>query len=769
MNALRRVLTLVAFALSVNASASRFEFVVRAHGERLPGAEVCFYPGDPATSASLLFGTSDVRCVPADKIIDVPPGVWNFYARHDDGWVTAHASTIVERDSSDRYHGVTMELVASAQIIFTGEHDPQDRFAAYVPMAHGRAAPPAFPLRRGSNRLEVPAEEPFVLLRVRRNRPIAAGPLTILKVGEVADAESLLPPIQQRDLIAWILVADSSRRAVTATAPPVVRLISPDGTEHRPLYDMEASGTLHRSLVIFREVIDEVVSLRLTGRDWRTYDQRVNLSSRREGTFLDAPLVARLPQRVTVSWDLPAGVRELPESGRNCDSATGGREYQVTVKLLSCPGWRDPETRPADLHGCLPEAEEVVRTLRGGSVDFDLLAPGGYAAVVEAGASRIGRMPVYVRASEDVATQIRPSWLRVFGRLTEGGEPLRAVLQFRGGSAVADFDGRFDATVAALPASDNVVIEPCDGSPAFEHIPSAALNAGGPYDIDIPRNRLTVRVRDAKSGRPIPNASVGRGLFESAAEASASGGGGDAATDESGTVVFRRLEPGYFLRVCAEAEGYSPPRCAKPVRLQANTVEDITIDLEPRNLRAGRVDIPGPFSAASLWRTRADGRVVEAIRVHDDGSFSFSGDLAADYLVFTAARRPLFVAPHPLDSGEGTMVVTPPPGRVRTFSVGASERFPSQKGLFTIAIGSAVVPLDAIGMHITVRGGNNVLEPGGRTTVREVIESAPLRVVYSFGVTPWPRIVEDLFLTPQYAAMLRTALVPAEGELLLEP
>src|SRR5215212_5450123 len=59
------------------------EFVATHDHRRVAGAEVCFYRAAGFQSAFSLFFAhgSDIGCLAADKVLDIPTGVWTFWVR----------------------------------------------------------------------------------------------------------------------------------------------------------------------------------------------------------------------------------------------------------------------------------------------------------------------------------------------------------------------------------------------------------------------------------------------------------------------------------------------------------------------------------------------------------------------------------------------------------------------------------------------------------------------------------------------------------------
>ena len=68
--------------------AYRREYLVMLEDARKAGSALCFYRGDTSSALSLFFTSGKKGCLPADKVIDLPPGTFNFFARHKDGYVS---------------------------------------------------------------------------------------------------------------------------------------------------------------------------------------------------------------------------------------------------------------------------------------------------------------------------------------------------------------------------------------------------------------------------------------------------------------------------------------------------------------------------------------------------------------------------------------------------------------------------------------------------------------------------------------------------------
>jgi hypothetical protein len=762
--------------LALDASAYRVEFIASAKGERLVGSEICFHRGlNLHEPASLYFSSDDVRCLPADQIIDLPSGVWAFYGRHRDGWITAHGAAIARRGPAlpDRgYQAVRMELEPSGFVSFERVPRASDRFVAYVPISGDRRRSPAsFPLPAEEDTLAVPAGRPFLIFRIRDGKPISAGPLVTVAPGQTIDGPSITPSARQRDLIAWIDIDSLSMAAIEEVDAPVASLRDPSGRTLRPLFGIEGAG-VNESFVVFPDVAPGEWVLRLEGPQWKAVDRGVVLSAEeQEGVFVERPLVGRLRHRVRIDWSLPAGMEDLPNYEASCTSDPATQTVNDWhLLLLECPEWRsDVPPHLQSTSRCRTVREDAVDEAPAGDVTFDLVRPGRYVAVMEAGGSRVGVEQFDVSEDHDSVVRMAIPLTTLVGRVTAGGEPVRAVLRFMTGTALTDDSGEYRAVLERAPQASPIDVIPCDGSERFEHIPAEPISWSGRYDIQLPGNSVEVDVIDARTGEAIAHARVGRGLFGTEEEAAEAVLDPDPAVGEEGRAVLRRLQPGYFLRICAAASGYAPVVCAEPIELREDTREHVTLPLRPANLIRGQVEAPGRIVGGNLWRTRASGEIVERIALDSAGRFEFSPERRAQFLIFTAANFPLFVVHHPdIPNGEEEMKLSVPSTAPRSFTVEVSEAIANRSGWFTIAVGDALIHLTIISAHLTRRGLTGELVENIPGRVIDVIETAPLSVVAAVGVFPLPEKIADLFLLPDYRSALIVRAVPPDGRVILE-
>ena len=764
-------LLLLGFSLCGTAAmAYRVEFVTTVLGERWAGSEICLYQGrDLDGPASLFFSSDDVRCLPADQIIDMPAGVWSFFARHPDGWVSAHGAALTRRGPAQPdsgYQSVRIVLEPAAFIDFKNVPPDQDRFAVYVPISGDPTrSPAAFPLARSELLLSVPAGRPFLVLRIRNGKPIGAGPLSVAQAAQTLDARNLIPPADQRDLIAWIKVDDPSWEEMLEVASPRVHLLDEHGRTHSPLFHIEGSGGAHESLVVFQKVPPGDYSLAAESEDWTGTPRSVRLTEDSAGTFIDEPLIVHLKHRAIVTWPRSPGGRS-PVRDALCSGEAIAHE-RWSIRLLACDHWQ-PATSPSsqNLDRCSVKREEVVEPGETGRAIFDLARPGSFIAELRVGTSTAGVAAVLIPKKETVTIDLQVAWPFVFGRVSEGGAPVHAVVRFATGAAISDALGNYEALLERDPLDNSVEVIPCDGSEPFDYFPPTPIAGTGRHDIRIPGNKIRVSVVDAQNGEPLGGARIGRGLFETRKEAEGSQMTPDIPLENEGTTTLRRFAAGYYLRICAGAEGYHPIVCAKPISIDEDTTADVTLRLRARTLRHGRVSVTAPVIAGALFRVTAEGSIVETSEVESDGRFSFTGDSAAQYLVFSSANHPLFIARHPATSEDEELEVTVPAGRVRQFTVESSS---GRSGWMTIAIDGLTIHPNILARHLTRRGASGFLHEGGPARVPEILESGPLSVIVVMDEAALTTAVPDLFLLPQHAVLREIHLVPASGRVIVGP
>ncbi|MEA2463970.1 MAG: hypothetical protein QOJ98_1717 [Acidobacteriota bacterium] len=182
-----------AVLLSLPAMA-RIEFLATVNGQRLAGSQVCFSSaGEESRYFSKFMGDgTDVLCLSADDVIDMPAGSWNYFAYHDSGYVSAHPGHITVTAVSDHYSSAEVELVPAGVLDLSkvvAALPASDELVVYFPNNDQPRSPSA--VRRlvpGSTRMFVPAGAQVLPLVIRSGLPVLTGEPVVVGRGETKDA-----------------------------------------------------------------------------------------------------------------------------------------------------------------------------------------------------------------------------------------------------------------------------------------------------------------------------------------------------------------------------------------------------------------------------------------------------------------------------------------------------------------------------------------------------------------------------------------------------
>lgn len=457
------------------------------------------------------------------------------------------------------------------------------------------------------------------------------------------------------------------------------------------------------------------------------------------------------PATISVSWNVPPGVLDPPPAC-DADTAVAPEQGQSFVEIFRCP----PSTIPSPSQlskRCESVVASRIRSEPSGVATLNIGDSGTYVAALRTSDIVLGSALVSVSRGEEALVALAPALPAVYGRILDGDRPARATILFETGATVSDENGDYYATLAADPLDNVVEIHPCDGSDAFHHLPTESLTGTRHYDIRFPSNVIEVQVRDARSGKPVSNAPVGLGLFPTFDEAREATTQDHVRTDADGRAILRRLQPGFFARVCAVADGYWPPACAEPIELRREGRKRVELFLDRKTLRRGRIITAYPLTGTSVFRATSDGEIVERLTLESDGRLTFTGDRQAAALIVAGLDFPLYALPHPEIEEGKELEIRIPAAPVRNFTVVFDATMPRPSGWFTLTIGSITVPLNALSAHLTRRDVTSYVEEGVASPVLAVLETAPIGVLAIVGTYPPGDSVAPMFHHPQYAAI----------------
>ena len=721
--------------------AYRREYLVMLEDARKAGSEVCFYRGDTSTALSLFFTSGKKGCLPADQVIDLPPGTFNFFARHKDGYVSVLRDyTIYDGPPIPEDQRIEIPLVRAGIVdAAMPAKSLQSGQSLGLWVAPTMASPGSFvPLIAGETTMLAPAGTPLLPMLVEDGLPVAIGDAVSVEAG----SRIALPPFVRdkatTDVVAWLQLDKEAFHAARAVMPPPDVTLAAAGKTLKPQFSLFEPAS--RTLVIFRDVPRGPAELRLTGMMWRpvtrTIDVAGSVTVAREGL----PMVAA--GSVRVQWT--AGGTEIAPPA-TCAGVSAADAPRVTVAILQCGNGTEQH--------CTPVAEASAPVQGNSSVSVNGVPAGSYIIALRAPLNKEQRFPVDVIAGQQQTISAAIARFNFFGTVTLNGAPIRAHLVFAGGEAVSDDTGRYTASLAAAPLGNNVRVELCGSDRWFDHFPAESIKANAPHDIDLRVRSLSIHVTDPQN-RSMKDAAVSLCIVKRFAD--------DGRTplacrhsypagvsDERGDLVVE-VPAGFPLQVCAAHKGFSR-QCSMAMQSDALVDGRAFVRFEPAGLR-GRVE--NHSGQGMLTFVAPAGQTTEDVQLDADGTFVTRLPHAPpEYFVYASSTRPLTVLPMPVLSSD-EFDVTLPAAPVRRFTVTVPD-MTAKSGFVGVWIGGLYVPLLTMDFHETSRGIDSILYRGKSVEFRDISETGPIAV--AFGAPPdaaAPQFV-DIFTLPQFAGIER--------------
>lgn len=744
------VLTIVGVLFGTPAMAFREEFMTRVNGERIAGSTVCFFPAKADDGFVKKFlSSSDVRCLSADSVIDVPAGQWNIFAFNGADYVSLHPE-FYEAFGEDpfTYGRVSINLVPAARLdlaAVVADLSADEHLAVYFPNDSYPESPATMrPLMTGETSLLIPADMRVVPIIVKDGVPVEA-----IGTFRGARGERVVVPKYHRsgtDIFAVIRLESADMRKATAEPPNVV-LEGANGTRVEPLLPIRGGATIDRSLAIFRAPKVGAYHLTLHGPGWKTdqLDVAMNVDA---AHLTPRPLHAHPLAAVTVGWSIrPATLTAILATEHVCGKSANERARKPTppaLRLLKCT---DEVT--TNTEGCAVVEERPLRLDDGAGTELFNVEAGTYAAEMLYGDLRAVSEPRKAGIGEPQVLHALDSAQILNGTVKRGTRRIAARLIFESGEALALDDGQFTAALSR-PAAGTVTVHPCDGGEFYDEVLLEPVTSGS-IDITIPENKVTVHVVDGTTGTAMRDIRVVASPMKSANDE-------DAAyfiermTNANGVAVYRQVPALLPLRICASDPGRARG-CVDTGALQSDAERELTIRLLPLERRHGKVIAGTPIVAGKVFIMSADGVLSETARIDNDGSFPYQRKFApGDYVVVVSASHPLFLAQPRIESDDSVTIIMPQ-GATRTFQVQLSDAAGS--GTLTLAVGGVLVPADAFAAHQLVRDRQNNLYGTSPLLVTDILETAQLTVILG------PLARQDLMnRTATAVALPRMAVAP---------
>lgn len=494
------------------------------------------------------------------------------------------------------------------------------------------------------------------------------------------------------------------------TAPPVVTITDAAGRVHEPV--------AKDGLLCFRGVPAGAAKLKLTGDRWLTVEQPIEVKAGSSHT-----VTATVTTKLIVNWWTPNNLAALAKAKPECGQAKAQND-PVAATLLVCPN-RDPDAvfLPGQSKNCTATAPRALSVEEPqGMLVFEQVPRGKHLIRFTAGGLPPIEREVRVFENESTEENVEARWVTVYGKVTKAGKGVHAMV-FE--NAVTDPEsGEYIAAFSRLPGAGTMRVVPCDGSQFYFYIPDEPPAENAAFDIEIPDNKMHVDVVDAATGEPVVKARVsynmpkgddGGALFST----------GAGLTDEKGRVTISPLLPKKKLKVCAGHAEYEHT-CTDTFTIAASDEKQMRIALPKAVVREGRVLMPG---TSEIYWSGPNGE-IERTRTDEQGRFKYKRPHAAGEIISVISPAGFFVTIQPqLEDGK-PLEIAVPQGRRRAFEVKLAPTA-SGDGFFTIALGDLVVPHEGFSQYLMRREQQHALRPGSTTIVRDVIETAPISVIFA--------------------------------------
>ena len=726
--------------MALPALAYRREYATTVEGKRKEGSEVCFYRGIKGDAFTLFFTPGDVACLPADKILDFPPGLIHVFARHKDGYASVHRDyTIYEGPPNleKGYEKLEIPMVPAGVVDFGSTLkalQTNQRLGVWI--ASGPASSGTFlPLVPGESTILVPAEMIVVPLLIEDGLPAAVGQPLYLAVGE-RQAAVLQPAKDRSDVIVWTRVDRASLDDVRSELAPPTITIRVGEQNYKPVAPLYVD---FNSILIFRGIPRANAVLSLEGRMWKPV--RRNISVRSQPVTIEReqiPLIAG--GSVLLRWSSDDAGTSPPE----CAPAQLTDLPRVRAALLRCTNTPEGEKK------CSTVSQASTPYSATSSVSFDGIPTGSYSVLIEPPYGKRQSLAAEVVGGRLTTVDVNLPAFSFFGSVKLNGNPIQARLVFASGQAVTDRDGRYTATLAADPLDNQIKIERCEDARTFTLIPHTSPQPNAVYDIDLRLATLGVKVIDADHV-PVADALV---RFSPIKQIRPGGdevyfGSPEKQTDGEGHASFDDVPDGFKITVCAAHKRFGR-KCSAPIDLKEIADRDAVVQFDPIGMR-GRVE--GHSGQGAISIVSPAGVVTEEARLDEDGSFLLHARHSApEYLIYLSRTHALTVLPLPI-APPADFVIEVPPAPARTFTVRA-EDMKADFGLVGVWVGGRYVPLQVLNTNQELRGLDSVLYRNKSLEIRDIAETGPITVALGFP-DPAARDFVDVFTLPQYAGVAR--------------
>jgi hypothetical protein len=728
--------------MAAAAQASRNEFIATFEGKRVAGAEVCFFrPGDGPDPIDLYLRSDEVRCLPADDVIDIPAGRWLYFIKAP-GLVSMTPSLIksAEFKKADLYGSDRTDLTPAGTLnvaSLRNQISDGELLGLYVSNQNvDPSFPMLVPIPPAETNVIVPANAPLLVLAIWHGHiSRMAGPFVVPVHGQMS-AHAFISTPESTSLVAvWSEMAPTARQPGPhwKTLPaPSVNLVSRD-KNFAPLIVPGAGVGIDGALLLFSNVPSGKATVRLGGELWQHATMPIEIAS---PLFVaPTPVITQPASALSVKWSAPT--LPVPKSLSSClaESARPAppKEAHPLVRLYACEGLQptiDPSS--VDTKACRAIAAPAALNERSKSASFEGVPPGDYLLGIKEPEFPAKRAIVSLRLAERAESVLTINDFRVYGKVTRGGTAVHARLQFINGTAFTDDAGQYEAYLPSSPRNLPIRIFDClDGHPVYTEIPTAPLRPNEPHDVEIPHNHIQIGVVDKTNALPIHDAAIEVGaLIDSQGNGEFLSGG--STTDDKGSTAFDNAPPDRDLIVCATAKTYRRG-CSAPFKVGTAESSSVTVELIRAGLQ-GRILAPAKFAPwSSIFFTAPTGIVTESVKIGEDGTFEYSKTHLAPEHVVIASNFPLFASTLGTEDSKPIEISVPqlPPSQI---AVGIGPSRSQADAVIGVWLGPLYVPIDALSLHQDGRRQLSEIYGRGPLVIKDIV--SPLGITVALGPRP---------------------------------
>lgn len=732
-------IVLVSVCARVSGS-SRIELVGQFGGERVSGVLACFSPRSvlkPRRVADRLISGPETRCLPADKVLNVPAGAWHAYLVAPDPFLVSTHPIAFERSSAssdeegvkrmfvDLVPAATLDFANTTKLLRAGES-----FGVYISNAGSDISPSALvPVSPGKTHIPVPARTPLVPLVLRGTEIVRIGTRMQIDVGERGSAN--FAKSSNTTVIIPFIVPDANEHLSRPTVSVVHRRLGQVLLKYTP------AAADYRGLMFVENVERGTLNVLVDGESVSAKPLVIVVGAAGESDVVTTEdLVMPIATTgVTIAWTIDATFGNDVRSQARCAAAKPADVSPPSLKLYACVD-RKTALRPSQTQDCTLLRHSLLPALTKGEVRW--LTPIGVTdAIAELTYGNISTFePVRFDPQNTTNTSLILAPRFITGRVTYRADPVVATVACGGPVLTSDLAGYYRCW-RPPGAAAAVVTTPCDGSGSYIQPFSEDATV---VDVKIAANTLTVRAVHSSTGELLEDAyvSIWEGKPDQVPEPESVILG---PTNQAGEVKASRVTP-REVTVCAKKKEFERT-CRDGIVIEPDADTSITLELRPETVVRGKVVASADIANGRIFVMLGSREIAHA-DVQSDGAFmlNFTPPSGAAF-VFVSRSSPLCVLHR--DTGTEPLTLRLPALRPVSFTVTSR----TLREPLTLELGGTLISSNAFGRHQFLRRGSYVVTPGVPVSVESIDASRGITIVVG-GVALSGAPIADPATLPRY-------------------